>query len=363
MQYAHSTARGPTEQGRRRRGLAALGLTIAAGALALGAVGCGLAAGGDDADTPVPTATAQQPVDVAYLPNPTVPPPVQRTGPQLVEVDLEVREIDGRLADGAGYTYWTFGGTVPGTFIRVREGDTVELTLTNAPESTATHNIDLHAVTGPGGGAEATSVDPGETKTFRFQALNPGLYVYHCATPVVPVHIAQGMYGLILVEPAEGLPEVDHEFYVMQGEIYTEAKRGDKGMQVLGFDDMLAEDPDYVVFNGAVGSLTGERAMKVNVGDTVRIYFGVGGPNLTSSFHVIGEIFDTVYPEGALADAIHDVQTTLVPTGGSAVVEFTVEVPGNYILVDHSLSRLLKGAAGILTVEGPDNPQVFTEVE
>jgi nitrite reductase (NO-forming) len=259
------------------------------------------------------------------------------------------------------YTFWTFGGTVPGSFIRVRVGDTVELTLKDSPQARSAHSIDLHAVTGPGGGAVYTPVAPGQSKTFRFKALNPGLYVYHCATSLIPQHISNGMYGLILVEPAAGLPKVDKEFYVMQGELYTEGGRDAKGLQTFSLQKMVDENADYVVFNGAVGALTGDNALQANVGEKVRIYFGVGGPNLISSFHVIGEIFDEVHMEGA-AEASHNVQTTLVPTGGAAWVDFLVEVPGTYTLVDHSLGRLLKGAAGQLKVSGADAPHIFSPV-
>ena len=273
----------------------------------------------------------------------------------LVPVEIETREVLGLLDVGAPYTYWTFGGTVPGPMVRVRQGDTVEVTLKNAADSQATHSIDLHAVTGPGGGAKATQVAPGQSAAFRFQALNPGVYVYHCATAPVPQHIANGMYGLIVVEPPEGLPPVDRELYVMQGDFYTQEGRDDR---TFSMDKMLQERPDYVVFNGSVGAVAGDTAFAANVGETVRIFFGVGGPNLTSSFHVIGEIFDVVHPEAASAP-VRNVQTTLVPAGGATMVEFKLEVPGDYVLVDHSLGRLAKGAAAILRVSGPENAAVF----
>jgi len=243
----------------------------------------------------------------------------------------------------------------------VRAGDTVALKLKNASTNKMTHSIDLHAVTGPGGGAAIMQVPPGQEAAFEWKALNPGLYVYHCATPIIPMHVAQGMYGLILVEPPEGLPPVDREFYVMQGDFYTTGKNGEGGFQSFSIEKMLREDPEYVVFNGAAGALTGDNALKAQVGEKVRIFFGVGGPNLVSSFHVIGEIFDAVYPEGA-SEALHNVQTTLVPAGGAAIVEFKVEVPGTYLLVDHSLTRILKGAAGQLVVTGPDAPDIFRKV-
>ncbi len=295
---------------------------------------------------------------VDRLPLPKIAPPLLRREPTLVKFEIETPEVTAMLDKGVAYTFWTFGGTVPGPMLRVRQGDTVELTLKNPSSSKLTHSIDLHAVTGPGGGAKVTQVGPGQQATFRFKALNPGVYVYHCATPMVAHHIASGMYGLIVVEPPQGLPPVDREFYVMQGEIYLQGKRGEQGLHEISLEKLLDERPEYVVFNGSVGSLTEERALKAKVGETVRIFFGVGGPNLISSFHVIGEIFDRVHPEGASEPATN-VQTTLVPAGGATVVEFKVEVPGAYILVDHSLGRLEKGAAGFLVVEGPEAPDIF----
>ncbi len=289
-----------------------------------------------------------------------LPGPVPAGPPRTVKVELEAVELVGRLANETTYAYWTFNGKVPGPFLRVRVGDTVELRFKNRADSRMIHSIDLHAVTGPGGGAVMTQTPPGEAKSFRFKALNPGVYVYHCATPMVANHISSGMYGLILVEPAGGLPKVDHEFYVMQGEIYTDRPFGQRGHDEFSVDKLIAERPEYFVFNGAVGALTAEYPMRARVGETVRIYFGVGGPNATSSFHVIGEIFDRVYAQGAFGSPIAtNVQTTTVPAGGAAIVEFKLEVPGRYILVDHALSRLERGLAGFLVVEGPDDPEVF----
>ena len=297
-------------------------------------------------------------VTVPRLAQPQVAPPLAVREPRLVPIEIETREVVGQLDEGVAYTYWTFGGTVPGPMLRVRQGDMVEVTLKNAADSRVTHSIDLHAATGPGGGAKVTQVAPGEQATFRFRALNPGVYVYHCATPLIPHHVASGMYGLIVVEPPEGLPPVDREFYVMQGDFYLQGARGEKGERAFSLEKLLDERPDYVVFNSAVGALTGDAALQARVGETVRIFFGVGGPNLASSFHVIGEIFDRVAPEGG-SQWVTDVQTTLVPAGGATIVEFKLDVPGDYVLVDHSLGRLAKGAAAILHVEGPENAAVF----
>jgi nitrite reductase (NO-forming) len=298
------------------------------------------------------------------LPPPLVPTPLARREPATVRVELETVEGRGILAEGVEFDFWMYNGTVPGPFIRVRAGDTVELHFKNATSSKYSHSIDLHAVTGPGGGAKATQTNPGDQTAFRWKALNPGLYVYHCATPLIPLHIANGMYGLILVEPEEGLPHVDHEFYIMQGDIYTAGRRGEPGFQNYSVEKLLAEQPDYVVFNGAVGALMGDKTLKAKVGETVRIYFGVGGPNLTSSFHVIGEIFDRVYTEAGIGTPpLRNVQTTLVPAGGAAIVEFQLDVPGLYFIVDHSLSRLVKGAVGVLEVTGPAAPEIFEALQ
>lgn len=293
------------------------------------------------------------------LAQPRIEAPIPPRGPTLVKYEVETREVTALMDDGISYTYWTFGNTVPGPMLRVREGDTVELTLKNAPDSKLTHSIDLHAVNGPGGGAKVTQIAPGESAAFRFTAMNPGVYVYHCATPLVPHHIANGMYGLVIVEPPEGLPPVDREFYVMQGDFYLEGGREEKGLHDFSMKDMTDEQPSYIVFNGSVGALTGENALKAKVGERVRIFFGVGGPNVVSSFHVIGEIFDEVAPEGATGPTHKNVQTTLVPAGGATIVDFTVDYPGSYALVDHSLGRMTKGAVGMLDVEGPANAQVF----
>ena len=294
---------------------------------------------------------------------PSVPPRITRTHATRVVVELETVEKVMRLADGIDYTFWTVGGSVPGSFIRVREGDLVELHLKNHPKSTVPHNIDLHAVTGPGGGAAASLTIPGGESVFTFRALNPGLYVYHCALSPVTMHISNGMYGLILVQPREGMPAVDREVYVMQSEFYT--KPGANGNpHTLDMDKGAAEQPTHVVFNGAVGSLTGDKALQVNVGESIRLFVGNGGPNLVSSFHVIGEVFDNVYGEGGTMISQRNVQTTLVPAGGSAIVEFRTEKPGTLVLVDHSIFRAFtKGALGMITVTGEDNPEVFTQLK
>ncbi|MGZ3711044.1 MAG: copper-containing nitrite reductase [Bdellovibrionota bacterium] len=291
---------------------------------------------------------------------PEVPPPITRSYNTKVIVKLEVIEKNMQIAEGVNYTYWTFGGSVPGSFIRVKEGDQVEFHLMNHPNNKMPHNIDLHAVTGQGGGASSTFTAPGHETVFSFKTLNPGLFVYHCATAPVGMHIANGMYGMILVEPKGGMPKVDREYYVMQGDFYTKGTYGKQGYQPFSMEKATDERPTYVVFNGKVNALTGDASLTAKAGETVRLYVGNGGPNLVSSFHLIGEIFNKVYAEGG-SKFTENVQTTLIPAGGSTIVEFKVDVPGNYILVDHSIFRTFnKGALGMLKVSGPENKTIYS---
>jgi nitrite reductase (NO-forming) len=335
------------------RRLAAVGVVIA--------LGCGEA---QQVEQAAPAKRDALPVVEAQLGiAPAAAPAVERTAPAKVVVKLEVREVVKELADGVQYTFWTFGGSVPGPMIRVRKGDTVEIHLMNHPDNAMPHNIDLHAVTGPGGGAASTFTAPGHQTQFTFTALNAGVYVYHCATAPVGMHVANGMYGLIVVEPEGGYARVDREYYVMQSEFYTRGGFREPGLQPFDMERAIAEDPAYVVFNGRDGALIGDRALSAAVGERVRLFVGNGGPNLVSSFHVIGEIFDDVYPEGGSTQN-HDVQTTLVPAGGAAIVDFALEVPGTFILVDHSIFRAFnKGALGMLKVSGPENLAVYSGQE
>ncbi|USN45383.1 MAG: nitrite reductase, copper-containing [Candidatus Woesearchaeota archaeon] len=290
--------------------------------------------------------------------NPTaIPPPISRNTSEHLTIDIVAKEVLSEIIPGTTFNYWTFNDRVPAPFIRARVGDTITINLENHPSNIHTHSLDFHAVTGPGGGAEVLQVPPGETKTFTFKALNPGIYIYHCASmPSVAAHMTHGQYGLILIEPEEGLPPVDKEFYIVQGELYTMGSTGDKGLQAFDAQAMLDGNPTYIVFNGRVGGVQ----LEANVGDTIRMYVGNGGVNLISSFHVIGEIFDTVYPEGSMKGALfHNVQTTLVPAGGATIVEFKLEEPGTYILVDHALARVEKGAYGILNVQGEFNEEIY----
>ncbi len=329
------------------------------------------ACGQNSAEKPAPTDTGGslsgdfgppqgEPIHAVLTSPPNVPPPTHRNTPAKVIVELEVLEVEKEIAEGVKYTFWTFGGTVPGSFIRVRQGDTVEFHLKNHPSSKMPHNIDLHGVTGPGGGAASSFTAPGHRTQFTFKALNQGLYVYHCATAPVGMHVANGMYGLILVEPPGGLAPVDHEFYVMQGDFYTVGKYREKGVQAFDMQKAIDENPTYVLFNGSESALSGPNALKAKTNQKVRMFVGNGGPNLISSFHVIGEIFDKVQYEGG-THFQENVQTTLIPAGGAATVEFHTEVPGTYILVDQSIFRAFnKGALAMLEVAGDERPDIYS---
>ncbi|HEY9029108.1 MAG TPA: copper-containing nitrite reductase [Burkholderiaceae bacterium] len=335
-----------------------------AGSLAAALLACASWAAGAAERAPGDFGPPQgEPIHAVLTSPPLVPPPVNRNYPAKVIVDLEVVEQEKQISEGVTYTFWTFGGTVPGSFIRVRQGDTVEFHLKNNPANKMAHNIDLHGVTGPGGGAASSFTAPGHASQFTFKALNEGIYVYHCATAPVGMHIANGMYGLILVEPPQGLPKVDHEYYVMQGDFYTAGKYREKGAQAFDMEKAIDERPTYVLFNGAEGALTGDKALRAKVGEKVRLFVGNGGPNLVSSFHVIGAIFDQVRYEGG-SNIQKNVQTTLIPAGGAAIVKFTTRVPGSYVMVDHSIFRAFnKGALAILKVDGPEDKTIYSGKE
>jgi nitrite reductase (NO-forming) len=300
---------------------------------------------------------------------------VTRDGPMTHEVHFTSQQVVAEVMPGTTMDLWTFDGRIPGPMIRVRVGDTVDFYLKNDAGSSMPHNVDFHAVTGPGGGALHLDTLPGSESQLKVKLLNPGIYVYHCAFPDVPMHIAHGMYGLIVVEPEGGLPVVDHEFYVMQHEYYTD-RGGSLPAAALANAGHLPyseaygneERPTFVVFNGRPGAVAGDRAIgimgdPITTGQTVRLFVGNIGPNLISSFHVIGEIFDSVYVEGSFDLVNHNVQSTAIPCGGATGVEFRVEVPGTYLLVDHAIFRTHKGAAGELVVGGEAEPGVFEPVK
>ncbi|GAB1315650.1 Copper-containing nitrite reductase [Madurella fahalii] len=318
-------------------------------------------------DDDLPAEIASLPIEQAILTNaPYVPPPITRDHNALVRVPLVTTTKLAQLTSQYKYEQWTFNGTVPGPFIRAKVGDVVELSLTNKDTTGNPHNIDCHAFTGPGGGAAVTTVEENETKTARFKLLYPGLYLYHCAAAPVPVHIANGMYGLMYVQPEkEDLPPVDKEYYVMQSEFYHEPPEiEDDGRRSeiveFSYPNGLREEPQLIAFNGSESALTRDHPLKAEVGDSVRIFFGNAGPNLTSSFHVIGSHFKNVYRDGdVVSPPSKAIQTVTVPSGGAAIVDLDMKYPGTYTLVDHSIFRLDKGAVGFLNISGEPVPGIY----
>ncbi|MBX0302157.1 copper-containing nitrite reductase [Haloarcula salinisoli] len=349
----------------RRRVLQALG----AGSVLL--AGCSSAGPVDQTEqrttsTPQsPSANGTQSTDVERVAaDPTdIPDPIDRSTSKTIDVEMTTREQVAEIEPGVTYEYMTFDGQIPGPMVRVRRGDTVELTVTNDERNTMPHNIDLHAVRGPGGGAEDTMVAPGETDTIRFQATYPGAFIYHCAVPNMDYHISSGMFGMILVEPEDGLPEVDHEFYFGQQELYTTGETGEEGHHDFDMDAMTTEEPTYVLINGEKYAITPDRygVPSMAVGDTARVFFVAGGPNQTSSFHPIGSVWDEVWQQGAIASQPNRfVQTTPVQPGSCAIATLHAEVPGPIKLVDHALSRVArKGAMAVISREGEANTDVF----
>ncbi len=291
---------------------------------------------------------------------PNVPPPITRTYEDTVRVYLSASMKDIEISPGVMYHAWTFNDHVPGPFLRTRLGDILEVHITNHDNTGMLHNVDFHAVTGPGGGSILTNVAPGQTRIAYFKMMHPGLFLYHCATHPMTAHISNGMYGTILVQPKSGLPQVDHEYYVMQSEFYTTAPVKDSLFVEYSPEDGMREDPRFVVFNGSADALMGSGALQAKTGETVRIYFGNIGPNKISSFHIVGCIMDKVYREGDLvSDPARSIQTTLVPAGGAVVVEVQPIVPGAYILLDHAMFRTEKGAMGLLVVKGEPRPDIY----
>jgi nitrite reductase (NO-forming) len=309
----------------------------------------------DSAKTPDVDRIAADPTDI--------PSPIDRSEPKTIEVEMTTREAVAEIEDGVTFDYMTFDGQVPGPMIRARVGDTIDLTLTNAESNSMPHNIDLHAVRGPGGGAEATMVAPGESTRIRFKLTYPGAFIYHCAVANVDYHISAGMFGMILVEPEDGLPEVDHEFYLGQHEVYTEGETGAEGHHKFDFGAMAREDPTYVLINGEKYAITPDNygGMAVDTGETARVFHCVGGPNLASSFHPIGSVWDEVYPQGTIqSDPHRNVQTTPVQPGSCTIGTMHYPVPGPIKIVDHALSRVArKGALAVIDVQGEENTEIF----
>lgn len=253
------------------------------------------------------------------------------------------------IAPGVEYDGWTFGNTVPGPVIRVREGDLVKITLVN--ESDMPHSIDFHSARIPMNEAFRT-IGPGEELTFEFTANDPGAFMVHCGTAPVLMHIMQGMYMAIIVDPKDGWgTEADKEFVLVQSEFYAQPGNG-HAMQP-DYQAALDKDASYVVFNGKANQY-GANPLEVAEGDRVRFFVVNAGPSLRSDFHIVGAIFDRVYPDGNPKNVLEHVQTYTVPAGGGAVFETVFEAgasgEGIYSFVTHAFADASKGAAGNIKV-------------
>ncbi|WP_440772787.1 copper-containing nitrite reductase [Natronorubrum sp. DTA28] len=348
----------------RRTVLQALGAT---GAVAL--AGCLAENDPDPAAADETGLEAAKAVDIDRIAaDPTdVPPPVDWDEPRTHEITLESIEVTAEVEPGVTVDFMTYEGQIPGPMYRVREGDTVELTFKVPGEhNAAMHNVDSHAVYGPGGGAVATSLGPGDdTASIRFKAIYPGVHIYHCAVPAMDQHISLGMFGAILVEPEDGLPEVDREFYFGQHELYTTGDTGEDGHHEFDFDAAADEDPTYVLLNGEVGAITedGHGPVTAEVGETVRVYFANGGPNLTSALHPIGNVWSRYYRDGdLLSEPGRNVETSPVAPGTVTAGEMELHVPGPIKIVDHALSRVTqRGMIGVIDVQGEPNPEIYDD--
>jgi nitrite reductase (NO-forming) len=309
------------------------------------------------------TATSARPGRGVVADPTRFPSPIKRQHSVHHEVKLEAREVEAEIEPDVKFNYMTYDGQVPGPMIRVRQGDTVALTLRNNSHSITWHSIDLHAVYGPGGGADALTVLPGHSKTATFKTMYPGAFIYHCAVPDMDVHMARGMFGMIVVEPEAGLPHVDREFYIGQNETYTKQRPGTPGPRDFDFDAILQENPSYVIFNGAMNALTAKHfgAMQANVGESVRVFMVNGGPNLLSSLHPIGNIWSRVWIMGALAmPPMRFLQSVPVPPGNAIVADMELPVPQTIKIVDHAMTRAVsQGAVAEIEVTGEPNLEIF----
>jgi len=249
---------------------------------------------------------------------------------------------DKRIEIGLGLTYdaWTYDGQVPGPVLRVREGDDVTIKLVNP--TTMAHGIDMHAAeVAPK--AHFAAPNGQRNLSYTFRARVPGAFLYQCSAIPTLSHVANGMYGMMIVDPAQGWPKA-HEVMIVQGEFYGTP---DKNGMVAGDSRKEVEErPDFVVFNGMIDRYV-EHPIPIKVGELVRVFFVNAGPNLSSTFHVTGVIFSIVYRGGNPADAMHDLASFEVGPGDGAVFEFRVHEPGDYAFIDHALARTTKGAEGV----------------
>ena len=344
----------------------------------LGADGSSAALAAEVVPEMVPLSAIQEadPKEVHLSYAPAVPPTITRKEPRRFDVHLEAVEGMAMLdpANDVMTEKWGFKvagdktdvSGVPGPVIRGRVGDVVRITLSNPTTGKHPHNIDFHSVTGMHGGASDLLVAPGESAAIQARLLYPGAFMYHCTAEDTLHHIAMGMYGMFIVDPAEPLPEVEHEWAVMQSEWYVDAPDA-SGMAKFNRDRVTNEDPRYVTFNGSVGAIADDNSLKMKLGERSRIYFVNEGLNLTANFHPIGSHWDKVYPEAATHpdnSIIRGSQSTSVVAGGGTVVEMLGMSPSSIVLVDHALTRAFdKGAIGHVDIDGKEDPEIYSKIE
>jgi nitrite reductase (NO-forming) len=281
----------------------------------------------------------------AHVPYPAELPPVAEG--DVARVHMVLKDVVIQIAPGIHYAAWGFEGGAPGPVVHVRQGQLVEMTLTNG--GTIPHSIDFHAARIAPNQA-FVDVMPGKSFTFRFRANDPGVFMYHCGTKPVLAHIANGMYGAIVVDPATPLPKADREYVLVASEWYLSSSGLDAPAQ-LDMTKAHEMNPDWVTFNGYAGQYVAH-PLTADPGDLVRLYVVDAGPSLTTAFHVVGTIFDRVYPDGDMnpAHSLAGVQTVDVPAGGGAVFEVRIGKPGLYPFVSHSFASVDMGQVGLLKV-------------
>jgi len=284
------------------------------------------------------------------------PPRLARLEPatpgRLHVIRLEMKHAEVTIAPGVTYAAWTFGGTVPGPALHVRQGDTVDFTVIN--QANIPHSMDLHA-------AEIApskyyvNVMPGDSLHYRFVARVPGAFMYHCGTAPVAMHIANGMYGALIVDPAVPRPKAA-EYVFVQSEFYLTPKPAADGSVSLDWQKLLGQAPDHIVFNG-MASQYASHPIEVRPNQLLRLYLVNAGPNRISSFHVVGGIFERVFQDGSQANPLLGVQTVNVPVGGGSIFEVRLREPGDYPFVTHAFADATKGAVGVLRAVGPGGAQ------
>jgi nitrite reductase (NO-forming) len=306
---------------------------------ALGVVGITQEAAADEGHDMAMAAPSAQTVEPFTLYDPVLPP--VQAGPK--EITVVAKDVVRYIAKDVAYSAWTFDGTIPGRMLRVVEGDTINFTFKVDPSASTAHSLDFHsAKTAPD--KNYRTIMPGEELSFTFEAKYPGAFMYHCGTPPILMHIGAGMYGAMIVDPKEGWSPAQ-EFAFVQSEYYL--KDAGNGVMVPDYTKMVGNGTmDYCVFNGYANQYV-ENPIAVEVKAPIRVFVVNAGPNVWSSFHVVGTVFDAVYVNGNPANKLVGLQSVTIGPGDGAVVEFTLDEPGTYPFVNHAFGHASHGAVGL----------------